>query len=885
MHATPSLPPVPAKYLNCGPPLPTPCVGAKAYLLRSLHWSAPPSVGNIKREVKSFLQEAKKLTSPSIPKRRFTFTPHKRMKGYAFRRLQALWQSNRREAVTWILEGKEVNTGCPLPITNVEAHYELVWEAKDKYKGLNGFSDMPNANNMPFYYRITEAEVLATIKAMAPHTSPGPDRIRRLDLLKVDGKGSKLAKMFNGWLVSGRIPKTMKRSITTLLPKQVSAEKLKEVSAWRPISVSSTILRTFSGIMAKRMREACPPHPWQRGFVEEAGCSANVYTIDSLIKKSKSMGTPLAAMFIDLSKAFDTVPHGLILDSLRARKVDGLIIDLINSSLTDCFSSIKTRIGVTRQLKLNLGVKQGDPLSPILFNLSVDPLIYALERDGIGVEVSNGVTLSVIAYADDLLILSNSWDGMDFNLKILECFANTTGLRVNPDKCFGFMISKHKRRMCLNDCPPWKINCHPIHMAGMQEQIPYLGISINPWTGVVTPDMLKELKLLCSRVSRAKLRARQRIQLLKCYLVPRLLYRADLSGMKITALKELDRVIRVAVKQWLHLPLYICNGILYSSIKNGGLGIPKLTNLVPSTQIRRLIKFTASKDQMCKILMTLNNWDTKILKLWQQVTGLKVDGPIDSLDLSFVTGKALKDIEFRKWAKSKTQGAGIENFWNDRVSNHWLREPPGSGLSDSRFIRGLQLRSNTVPTKCVLYRGRPEQDTTCSMCRKAPESLLHLLAICPALQANRMVTHNKICKFLTNVAESEDWSVRQEPHFKCNGKTGVPDIVMFRNGIIHVVDVTIPYESTLDTLLNAAKAKVLKYKPFKEVIMNSIPGSSSIKFWGLAVGARGKWPTKNFKLLQKIGLPVYRQKSIAETISSMALNGSIGLVKLFLANK
>ncbi|NXS50874.1 PO21 protein, partial [Balaeniceps rex] len=57
---------------------------------------------------------------------------------------------------------------------------------------------------------------------------------------------------------------------------------------------------------------------------------------------------------------------------------------------------------------IRIGVKQGDPMSPILFNLSVDPLLCKLEQEGSGYQ--HGLkTVTTMAFADDLVLLSGSW--------------------------------------------------------------------------------------------------------------------------------------------------------------------------------------------------------------------------------------------------------------------------------------------------------------------------------------------------------------------------------------------------------------------------------------------------------------------------------------------
>lgn len=862
------------------PPLSAVC---KDKLMAGLKMDTPPSRGIINKEFKDFVRKATRHKHVYVKKRgthrRFTKSP----KAVKFSFLQRMWQHSRQAAVAWILDGTDSDTRCPLEVAVVEEHYEKVWEASDTYNGLKGFGALPTANNQPFLTRIAETETLATIKNMSQNTSPGPDKLSRPDLLKADKDGSKLTRMFNHWLIAGRIPKTLKTSRTTLLPKGVSADKMEEVTSWRPISISSTILRTFTNILAKRLAEACPPHPRQKGFVQDQGCASNVFTVDSLIRQVKRSGGTLAAVFIDLSKAFDTVPHKLIIDSLKARKVDKIIVDLISDSLYGCKSIIKLQRGQTRPMHLKIGVKQGDPLSPLLFNLAIDPLLYALERSGQGAELDNDNKLTVLAYADDLLVLSNSWNGMAQNLKILEIFCELTGLKVNPQKCHGFLLHNGKNKCTLNNCSPWAINGHPLHMANANERIPYLGMEINPWIGVSTPSLMVELKRMLDLISKSPLKATQKVYVLKCYVIPRLLYKADLGGLSITALNELDGIIRKTAKLWLHLPQFTTNGLLYVSLKNGGLGIPRLTNLVPSMQIKRLVKLMASNDKICNTLARSNQWDSKVLKLWNRITGGNKNDPVSNLDLPHITGKALKNREFKKWAASQTQGTGIECFWNDPISNAWIKDPTSSGLTVSQFIRGLQLRSNSAPTRCVLFRGRGDANKRCRLCGLAPESTLHLLAVCKGLQLNRMTTHNKICSLLADVAEKLGWKTKKEPHiYGDHGKKGVPDLILFKKKRVMVVDVTVTFESSVYSLDNAAKNKVIKYKPFESAVQRLFPEATKILFWGFPVGARGKWPPQNFKLLQTLGLAKTRQRKLACTLSSIALKGSIKTFSVFL---
>ncbi|NXH64458.1 PO21 protein, partial [Rhabdornis inornatus] len=127
-------------------------------------------------------------------------------------------------------------------------------------------------------------------------------------------------------------------------------------------------------------------------------------------------------------KAFDTISHQHIITGLEQRGFDPHIIHLIK----DMYKNTTTYIGMknekTDPINILSGVKQGYPMSPMLFHLAIDLLLRKLEKDGKGFQ-RGGLKITAMAFADDLVLLSNSWDGMCTNIKILETFCELTGLQ------------------------------------------------------------------------------------------------------------------------------------------------------------------------------------------------------------------------------------------------------------------------------------------------------------------------------------------------------------------------------------------------------------------------------------------------------------------------
>ncbi|NXF57632.1 POLR protein, partial [Ciccaba nigrolineata] len=132
-------------------------------------------------------------------------------------------------------------------------------------------------------------------------------------------------------------------------------------------------------------------------------------------------------------KAFDTVSHFHIIEALKQKGMDNCIITLI----TNLYNNINTLTDMKDEqsdpIEILIGVKQGDPMSPILFNLTVDPLLCKLEEEGTGYQhyLTHIITT---AFADDLVLSSGFWKGMQKNIEIVEVFCGLTGLKTQVEK-------------------------------------------------------------------------------------------------------------------------------------------------------------------------------------------------------------------------------------------------------------------------------------------------------------------------------------------------------------------------------------------------------------------------------------------------------------------
>lgn len=147
----------------------------------------------------------------------------------------------------------------------------------------------------------------------------------------------------------------------------------------------------------------------------------------------------LAVAFIDFMKAFDSVSHGSI---LRACQRLGLTTPFV-LYVQRLYEGAETYVG-DRVANVQSGVLQGDPLSPLLFNIMLDWVLSSLPQ-AVGAMV-NGARFQYLAFADDIVLTASSRVELQLAIDTLMREALKVGLRPGPAKCATLTIVADRKR-------------------------------------------------------------------------------------------------------------------------------------------------------------------------------------------------------------------------------------------------------------------------------------------------------------------------------------------------------------------------------------------------------------------------------------------------------
>jgi hypothetical protein len=174
----------------------------------------------------------------------------------------------------------------------------------------------------------------------------------------------------------------------------------------------------------------------QAGFRKDFRTTDNVLILRTLTEQARFPKKKLYTCFMDFKKAFDTVPRDLLWQVLEGLGISGQILECLRSMYRQdqaCLHHLEE--GLTPTFFCHIEVKQGCPLSSLLFGLFIDgleKLLNALEGDT--PPMLGQLDVHLLLYADDLALMSHTLAGLQKQLDILQAFCCERQLTVNVKK-------------------------------------------------------------------------------------------------------------------------------------------------------------------------------------------------------------------------------------------------------------------------------------------------------------------------------------------------------------------------------------------------------------------------------------------------------------------
>ena len=200
----------------------------------------------------------------------------------------------------------------------------------------------------------------------------------------------------------------------------------------------STVAKVFSTILNTRLSNFMENQgiyaEEQNGFRKMLSCLDHLHSLTTAIRNRKAQQLSTFCVFKDCEKAFDSVHYPYLRYKLSAAGVHGHMLSMIQTMYSNLESCVRVNGRITDWFAQTAGVRQRNTLAPTLFALFINdsvPEINGLRR---GVTISNELTLSIMLYADDVVLISETEDGLQTMLNSLYDWSNRWKLKVNEHK-------------------------------------------------------------------------------------------------------------------------------------------------------------------------------------------------------------------------------------------------------------------------------------------------------------------------------------------------------------------------------------------------------------------------------------------------------------------
>lgn len=759
-----------------------------------------------------------------------------------YRRMQQLWRTNMTKAAHKILDGDADGLPHPTLLRQLE-FWEPVLAARSVGRWRSRALGGPVLDLSHVWSPITEGEV---INIRLPRSSaPGLDGMT-VQRWFTEVPAILRASILNMIMATGLVPSRFRDSRTVLIPK---TSELLDPACYRPISVASVILRHFHKILASRLAKCGLFDPRQRAFIAADGCAENVAVLSALQFDARTNRKQIHILTLDVRKAFDTVCHGAICGVLRER---GLPLGMVDY-LSALYRTAAVRLEVDRELSGEIfpgrGVRQGDPLSPLIFNLIMNEVLAAVPSE-VGYNLM-GRNVNALAFADDLVLIAATRDGAQRSLNRVVEALYEFGLELAPAKCVAFSLvpsGKAKKIKVLTEAQ-FVAGGRPVPQLGVLQSMRYLGVQFGE-NGPVARDV--EILPMLEKITGAPLKPQQRLKVLKTYLIPRFTHVLVLGRTSYGLLRKMDRQVRAAARRWFRLPNDAPMAFFHSPVKQGGLGISSFETSIPRLVLARLDRLRDSQYDVARVV-AVSAWADR-RRHWCGMSSSRDD---------------LWPARFH----ATVDGYELREAKDVAASTRWLDDPLVH-IPASEWLQYLRVWINALPSRIRTTRGsrRHQEDVLCRGGCGVQETAAHIVQQCFRTHGGRVMRHDAVASILATELQRGGYAVRREHAFRTREGVRKPDMLAAKGGRAHVLDVQII--SGARPLSEGHRRKRQYYAGNAELVESvsdllQVP-TRDVSVSTVTLSWRGVWAAESAAALESLGL----SRAVMRGITTRVLKGS-----------
>ncbi|UYV76819.1 hypothetical protein LAZ67_14002099 [Cordylochernes scorpioides] len=311
---------------------------------------------------------------------------------------------------------------------------------------------------IPIDAEISLLEIAREIASLKNNKAAGYDSIPNEDIKALpDNSLIILSNLFNKILIKSQVPSQWSKTIIQPIFKNGDPNA---PSNYRGIALISNLSKLFTSILKNRLSNWIENRKLitenQAGFRSGYSCQDHIFTLTSLIQMTLSRKRrKLYAFFVDLKKAFDTVPHLLLWRKLALVGLSGRFIKLIQNYYAQMMAAVRWNGSFTEFIKIQSGVLQGEPLSPYLFIIFINDLVATLDDSEMpGIYLPGHGTIHLLLFADDIVLFGESKINLQIKINLIKRYFEENGLTLNQSKS-KIVVFRNGCRLARSDVWFW----------------------------------------------------------------------------------------------------------------------------------------------------------------------------------------------------------------------------------------------------------------------------------------------------------------------------------------------------------------------------------------------------------------------------------------------
>lgn len=393
------------------------------------------------------------------------------------------------------------------------------------------------------------------------------------------------------------------RGVMCLLYKKKDKRRIEN---YRPITLVNTDYKIFTKAIATRLGKVAPHliHNNQNGFIPGRGLYDATRTSQMVLEYCEQFEINGCVISLDQEKAYDKIAHDYLWKVLEKLEFPKHFIDMIKSIYGNAKTIIMVNGVLPEPINVARGVRQGDPMSCLLYNLAIEPLAAAIRNSklkGISIpEIEEKILVSL--FADDTLIYFNAEDDLTELNKIITEFCTASTAKFNAEKTEYLPMGTPKFRKTITETR--QIGINPNNKIDPNLTIiPEKGAmrTLGAWIGnghntyPQWNSILEKQKQIIEVWSSTRPSLTGRILIMKALLQSRALFLATVNGMPEDILKKMSKQLQKFL--WSDKKGYINWNTTIQDRSQGGLQAPDLKSRLIAIQVMWLKRFLSPKNK------------------------------------------------------------------------------------------------------------------------------------------------------------------------------------------------------------------------------------------------------------------------------------------------